>query len=121
MEKILEKIHDEHCSYLDYNKEIALSFVVTTAYLYATTQYTIKKEDVSSRGMADFAFYPNKINDTAFIIELKKDKTPEEAIEQIKDRKYFATFKNFKGKKLLVGITYDTKDKKHNVKIEELK
>jgi hypothetical protein len=121
MEKILEKIHDEHCSYLDYNKEIALSFVVTTAYLYATTQYTIKKEDVSSRGRADFAFYPNKINDTAFIIELKKDKTPEEAIEQIKDRKYFATFKNFKGKKLLVGITYDTKDKKHNVKIEELK
>jgi hypothetical protein len=120
MEKILEKIHDEHCSYLDYNKEIALSFVVTTAYLYATTQYTIKKEDVSSRGRADFAFYPNKINDTAFIIELKKDKTPEEAIEQIKDRKYFATFKNFKGKKLLVGITYDTKEKKHNVKIEEL-
>ena len=120
MEEILEKIHEEHCSYLEYNKEIALSFVVKTAYLYASTQYVIKKEDVSAKGRADFAFYPMYANQTSFIIELKKDKTPEEAIEQIKDRKYFATFKNFKGKKLLVGITYDTKGKKHNVKIEEL-
>ena len=120
MAKILEKIHKEHCSYFEYNKEIVLSFVVTTAYLYATTRYVIKKEDVEPMGRADFAFYPIMPNDTAFIIELKKDKTPEEAIEQIKDRKYFIPFKNFKGRKLLIGITYDTKTEKHNVKIEEL-
>ena len=53
-------------------------------------------------------------------IELKKDDTPEDAIEQIKERKYFIPFKNFTGKKLLVGITYDTKNKKHSVKIEEI-
>ena len=97
-----------------------MSFVVTTAYLCATTQYIIKKEDVSSRGRADFAFYPMYANQTSFIIEVKKDKTPEEAIEQIKERKYFIPFKNFKGRKLLIGITYDTKAEKHSVKIEEL-
>ena len=120
MAKILEKIHKEHCSYFEYNKEIVLSFVVTTAYLYATTRYVIKKEDVGPMGRADFVFYPIMQNDTAFVIELKKDETPDKAIEQIKEKEYFIPFKNFKGRKLLIGITYNTNDKKHQVKIEEL-
>ena len=120
MEELITKVHNTYNSYFEYNTENALSCVVTILYLYARTKYVVKREDVGATGRADFSFYPMYPNGTSFIIELKKDDTPDNAIEQIKEREYFMPFKNFTGRKLLVGITYDTKEKKHNVKIEEL-
>ena len=119
--ELIEDTHNTYNSYFEYGTENALSCVVAVAYLAARNKYTIKREDVLAKGRADFAFYPNKTTNTAFIIELKKDDTPEGAISQIKEREYFIPFKNFKGKKLLVGIGYDTKTKKHTVKIEAMK
>jgi len=89
--------------------------------LYARTKYVVKRDDVGAKGHADFTFYPLFITDTAFIIELKKDDTLDNAIAQIKEKEYFSHFKNFKGEKLLIGIVYDTDTKKHSIKIEELK
>ena len=60
------------------------------------------------------------LNHPAFIIELKKDYTPENAIAQIKEREYYKTLNNYKGKKMIIGVIYDSKLKKHTVKIEEL-
>ena len=120
MEQIIENAHNKYMSYFEYNTENSLSCIITLVYLYARSTYTVKREDVSAKGRADFAFYPININRPAFIVELKKDDTPENAIAQIRERDYFSAFENYKGKKMLIGIVYDSKDKKHSVKIEEL-
>lgn len=75
----------------------------------------------------DFIFYPERRNADAFILELKVDSTPEEAIEQIKNKNYALRFRGrigdsfqYTGKILAVGISYDRKTKKHACKIEIL-
>ena len=104
---LIEETHNIYNSYFEYNTENALSCVVAVAYIAAKNKYVIKREEVGATGRADFSFYPLRRTNAAFIIELKKNDTPENAIEQIKERKYFLNLKNFTGKKLLVGITYD--------------
>ncbi len=61
------------------------------------------------------------------ILELKVDHTPEEAIAQIKEKKYELCFsqkvgerKRYTGRVLLVGIGYDKKSQKHHYRIEVL-
>ena len=120
MEQIMENAHNTYMSYFEYNTENSLSCIVTLVYLYARSTYNVKREDVTAKGRADFTFYPTNINRPAFIIELKKDDTPENAIAQIKKREYYKTLNNYKGKKLIIGIAYDSKLKKHNIKIEEI-
>ena len=71
-------------------------------------------------GYADFVFKPYRRSDPAFIVELKVDDTPDNAIQQIKDTNYMQTLDGYTGAKLAVGISYNKKDKKHFVKIEEL-
>ena len=100
-----------------------MSCIVSIAYFAAKDKYNIKKEDISGKGRADFAFLPLNPMDTAFILELKVSKSVDEALEQIKSRDYKASLAPYSGKKLAVAICYDedSKDKKHFVKIEELK
>ena len=76
----------------------------------------------------DFIFYPEQRAADAFILELKIDSTPEEAIQQIKDKKYALRFQGKTGEKpkytgriLAVGISYSRKTKEHFCKIEELR
>ena len=71
-------------------------------------------------GFADFIFYPNDKSKPAFILELKKNSTPDEALKQIKEKRYITALKDYTGKKLAVGISYDEKLKKHSVKIEDI-
>ena len=70
-------------------------------------------------GFEDFILYPNDKNKPAFIIELKKDSTPEEALNQIKEECYSLALKYYTGQKLAVGITYDSKQKQYYIKIEK--
>ena len=43
---------------------------------------------IRNKAFADFTFHPRRKNDTAFIVELKKDEDPEVAINQIKEKEY---------------------------------
>lgn len=61
------------------------------------------------------------------ILELKIDSTPENAIQQIKDKNYALRLKGkigehpkYTGKILAVGISYDRKTKTHSCKTEVL-
>ena len=55
------------------------------------------------------------------IIELKADKSPEEAIAQIKQKEYSEKLKKENVSAILaVGISYNTADKEHQCIIEEL-
>lgn len=128
MVNILELAHDTEVPLLSYNNETELTAIVNLVYLAARDHYRVEREDKSGKGFVDFIFYPIK-DKTAdcIILELKVDRTPDEAIGQIKDKKYSLKFKGklgeeplYTGKILAVGISYDKKQKKHFCKVEVL-
>lgn len=107
-----------------YNDENSLSSVLTLAYLSAR-QYYFKpiRELPAGKGFADFVYIPKPrymSKYPAFIVELKWDKNAESAIDQIKEKRYPDTIKEYTDNILLVGINYDKKSKKHECIIEKL-
>ena len=56
----------------------------------------------------------------ALIIELKWNKTPEGAIDQIKNNNYPAVLAEYSGEIVTVGINYDAKTKEHSCIIERV-
>ena len=128
MIEILELAHDTEVPLLHYNNEVELTVVVNLVYLAARDMYRIEREDKAGKGYVDFIFYP-EIDRTAdcIILELKVDHTPEDAIAQIKEKKYALRFvgklgetKRYTGRILAVGISYDKDKKKHYCKVEVL-
>lgn len=126
MMEILEYVHHTETPILHYNNEAELSAIVNLAYLSARDKYRVEREDKAGTGYVDFIFYPDRRGDDGIILELKVDHTPEEAIEQIKEKRYAMKFadnvrrKKQVGRILAVGISYDRKTKKHQCKIEVL-
>lgn len=128
MTEILEFAHNTEIPLLHYNSETELTAIVNLVYLAARDRYRIEREDKAGIGYVDFIFYPEiDKKDDCIILELKIDHTPEEAIEQIKKRKYALRFQaklgetpKYTGRILAVGIGYDKVRKKHSCKIEVL-
>ena len=120
--EILEKVHADNTSILQYNDENSLSCVISLAYYSAKKDYVIYRELPSGIGYADIVFVPRKgVNLPAIIVELKYDKSIKAAINQIHDRNYMDCLKDYSGEMLLVGINYDknTSGKRHSCVIEE--
>ena len=127
MSEILKFAHDTEAPVFSYNSEAELSAVVNLVYLAARDSYRVEREDKAGEGYVDFIFYPERKGADALILELKINSVPEEAIRQIKDRKYALRFKGklgeapkYTGRILAVGISYDKKTKKHFCKVEVL-
>ena len=120
--KILHDVHNSEIPILQYNDENSLACVVTLAYLSARDIYRIEREEKSGKGYTDFSFHPRRKGDIAFILELKKDDTPENAIKQIRKKEYVEKFKkeNESRRMLLVAVCYDSKEKEHSCIIEEI-
>ncbi len=76
----------------------------------------------TGKGFADIVMIPRKMNSDkpAILIELKWDKSPSNTIEQIKDKNYSETLKDYKKNLLLVGINYNKCTKKHECLIEKV-
>jgi len=107
--KSIEQMHSE-TSIIKYNDENALSCVVSLAYYSARQYYTIVREMPAGKGFADLVFLPRKkhLDKPAMIIELKWDKSADEAIQQITNRQYYSDIiKDYRGNTLLIGINYD--------------
>ena len=122
MEEILQEAHDINIPVIKYNDENSLACVITLVYLSARTKYKIIREMPAGIGFADFIFFPNDKNNKTrpgIIIELKKDTTPEEALRQIREKRYDLALREYASPKLAIGIAYDSKTKTHKVKIEE--
>lgn len=120
---ILEQVHNENTSILQYNDENSLSCVVSLAYYAARKDYGIYRELSSGIGYADIVLIPRKnIDKPVIVIELKYNKSTKAAIKQIKDKKYMDCIKGYQGEMLLVGINYDknSREKKHTCKIERI-
>lgn len=120
MEQLIQEAHDINIPVIKYNDENSLACVVTLAYLSARTKYTIVREMDAGAGKADFIFYPNDKSKPAFILELKKNSSPDAALKQIREKRYVTALRDYTGQKLAVGISYDEKLKKHSVKVEEI-
>ncbi|XCP85500.1 AAA family ATPase [Roseburia hominis] len=127
MEQILELTHDTETPILSYNHETELSAVVNLVYLSARDAYRVEREEKAGKGFVDFIFYPETpAAEEGIILELKVNHSPEEAIHQIKEKKYLLRFWKRRriDKKiqriLLVGIGYDKEKKKHRCKIERV-
>ncbi|MDE5700133.1 MAG: ATP-binding protein [Lachnospiraceae bacterium] len=138
----LHNIHNSELPILKYNDENSLSCVVTLAYLSARNNYRIEREDSMRRssndvlpldktprtsishtgkGFVDFIFYPRRQNLPGIILELKADKSPADAIAQIKEKEYNEKLEKEKVTHILaVGLNYDTAQKEHKCIIEEL-
>lgn len=122
--ELLEKIHNQYTSTIQYNDENSLSSVLTIAFL-GTMDYYFKpiRELPAGRGFADFVYVPKpeyKEDYPALVVELKWNKSADVALQQIKEKKYADSLADYAGKILLVGINYDKKTKEHSCKIEEM-
>ena len=72
-------------------------------------------------GYADLSFLPRKETDApAMVVELKWNKSVRTALDQIRDREYGDSFKEYFGDVLLVGINYGKESKQHECVIEKL-
>lgn len=129
MTEILEYANNTESPLLSYSSEAELTMIVNLVYLQARDRYRIEREDKAGIGYVDFIFYP-EIDQKAdgIILELKVDHTAEEAIQQIKEKKYLTKFQGKLGQKprytgriLGVGIAYYKDTKKHECKIEVLR
>ena len=119
---LLHDIHNSEIPILKYSDENSLSCVLTLAYLSARDTYRVEREEKTGKGYTDFSFHPRRKNDVPFIVELKKNDTPENAIKQIRDKEYVEKFrKEYKDRDILaVAICYDSNKKEHSCIIEEL-
>ena len=127
MERILEFAHNTEVPLLSYNHETELSAIVNLVYLAARDSYRVEREDKAGTGYVDFIFYPYDTTADCIILELKVDHIPDEAIAQIKDKKYALKFmpklagqRIYTGRILAVGIGYWKESKKHSCKVEEI-
>lgn len=129
MTEILEFAHNTETPLLEYNHETELTAIVSLVYLAARDSYRIEREDKAGIGYVDFIFYPEADRGAdCIILELKVGHTPEEAIRQIRDRKYVLKFEGklgekprFTGRILGVGIAYDRDTKIHSCRVEILR
>lgn len=118
--KLISDSHKENTSILKYNDENSLACVISIAYYSARKDYIIHRELATGNGFADLVFIPRKGRDLpAMIVELKKGRSADEAIQQIKANDYLHKVSEYSGEMLLVGINYD-EQKGHTCKIEKI-
>lgn len=121
--KQIEKIHSDETVPLLYNREDSLRSVIKLAYYTYRDHYLQLEELPAGDGCADIVYLPKKDSGyPALLIELKWNKSAENAIAQVHNRKYPQVLAGFGGELLLVGINYD-KDapigqRKHTGRIE---
>lgn len=131
MTELMEYAHNTHSPLQAYNNEAELASILRWVYLKALDFYRIEREDKAGVGYVDLIFYPIVAkSDDCIIIELKVNHTAEEAIQQIKDRRYALRFEGkfgenpeYTGRILAVGIAYSKEDenKRHECKVEVLR
>ena len=119
--EMLEDVHDEMQEFKEYNNEHTLKCVIHLAYYAALDYYSLQFEATAGKGVADCLMFPRKSGIPGIVIELKYNKSAQEALTQIKERNYAKRLETITKDILLVGINYDKKSKKHQCLIERVK
>lgn len=117
----IEEVHSAGTAPVFYNNEQALRSTIRFAYISCMDEFIKVEELASGIGCADVVYIPKKASSLPILlIELKWNKTEDGAISQIKKNNYPQVFRDYGGDILLVGISYNVKNKKHTCKIEKL-
>ena len=117
--KSLDESHIHVTSNRSCNNEDALQSAIYLSFIYALNKYTVIKEMTTGKGFADVVFIPFVPNLPAMIVELKRNGCTESALNQIKEKKYFASLEHYMGDLLFVGVNYDEEKKTHECRIEK--
>lgn len=120
--ELIETVHMDETSPRNYHDEQALRSVVIMACLSARDHYIRFEELAGGRGYSDLLLLPRKASaKPALLIELKWNKSADQAILQIKEKQYMEVLKKFdyKGELFLVGINYNVSTGKHSCMIEK--
>ena len=121
----VERAHQDNASVLRYNDENSLSCAVALAFYSARRTHTVEREAPAGKGFADLVFRPRPgVDAPAAVIELKAGGTPEEAVGQIRSKRYADALSAY-GRVIIAGIAYDPDPesdahKDHRCVIEEL-
>ena len=114
----IDAAHDENTSILSYNNENSLACVLSIAYYYAKNDYVMHRELPTGKGFADIVLIPRKnVESPAIVVELKYDKDADSAIDQILRKQYPEKVAQYADNLLLVGVSYDKKQKTHQCHI----
>lgn len=116
----LECVHDGMQEFKEYNNEHTLKCVIHLAFYAAADNYKLNFEVMAGKGYADCVFLPKKKGLPGIVMELKYNRSAQEAIQQINAKGYTAVFEENVSCILLVGINYDKKTKMHQCVIEEV-
>ncbi len=117
--EMLSEVHSENTSLIQYNDENSLACVLTLAYYSAQDSYAIYRELHGGEGLADIVLIPRTGNpNPAMIIELKWNQNAGIALNQIKEKNYIKSLKDYHGKVLFLGINYDKKTKQHECQFD---
>ena len=73
--------------------------------IFTMLGYNVQVEQATSQGRMDITV---QTKDYIYIIELKLDKTAEEALRQIKDNHYARPFQSDKRKLYLIGVNFSS-------------
>ncbi len=120
----IEEIHDKYIPSLYYNDENSLSSVITLAFLSSMEFYSRPLRELpTGKGFADIVYLPKpeyREDYPALLVELKWNKDALSAIDQIKEKNYPSSIKDWTDNILLVAVNYDKKSKKHECVIKKL-
>lgn len=111
-------------SHIQYNDENALSYTLSLAYYAAREHYQMIRELPTGKGFANIVFIPKKrfADRPAILVELKWNHDAQTAITQIKENHYPRLLQDLDYKEIiLVGVSYDKKNRVHNCRIEQKK
>ena len=117
--RALDTSHILVTSNRSYNNEDALQSAIYLSFIYALNKNTVIKEATTGKGFADVVFIPYVPDIPAMIIELKRNDSVETALNQIREKKYFASLEHYSDNLLFIGINYDEKQKTHTCRIEQ--
>ena len=117
----IDAAHERNASILKYNDENALACVINLALYTARNKYRIVREMPTGRGFADMVFVPwHNVNLPAIVVELKWKQSAQTALDQIRERHYPESMKDYVGEVILCGVNYDKETKVHTCVIERI-
>ena len=114
-----------HLGYLAYDEKNKCVYIpnseVRTEYVNAVSASDWGEISEALKNSADMVFIPKKnhMEKPALVVELKWNQNEETALNQIKQKRYCDSLKEYQGSMLLVGVNYDKKTKEHRCKIEK--
>ena len=121
--ELVQKVHNDFISSIEYNDENSLNCTVMITLLASFAYYQKPiREFPCGKGFADLVYLPlpKFPQRPVIVVELKWNQGADAAIDQIKEKRYPDSLKDYYGEILLVGISYEKKTKEHTCIIDQV-